>query len=185
VVSRGFSLARAVLGKKANETVAFTYNDNVVSILILSFFRKTSGIYQRMREQKESKNTNSEQPRQQEKVQSQSYSGRVRAIRTGCTVCVEFLDTKEKQAFKIVEAWTMAEDSAKPFRPASYDSKTVTQANPDEATISENSPLAKALFGKHRGDIVKYKVGDQTNEVRVIAFFDNDQWLKKHNGVIE
>lgn len=103
----------------------------------------------------------------------------MRSVKTGNTVCIEFLDTNEKQAFKIVEAWvkTSPDNAMKPYRPTSYDSKTETQANPDEDTISETSPLAKALLGKCRGDSVKYKVGSQVIEVRIIAFFDDDNWL--------
>ncbi|MCR5484465.1 MAG: GreA/GreB family elongation factor [Clostridiales bacterium] len=171
-------IAVALIGKKPNEIVTFTYNGNVIVIQIMSFFKKTTGIYQLMKEQRESQKAIEKQKKQEEKI------ARKRGIKVGNTVCVEFLDTNEKKAFKIVEAWAMVSPDAttKPYRPTSYENRIETEANPDENSISEASPLAKVLIGKGRGDVVRYRVGENTTEVRIIAFFDSDAWLKNQKN---
>lgn len=185
VLSENSPLGIALLGMGTNDIVTFYDYDRVVVIQILSFFLKKEGIYQRMKEQKEAQKMLEQQKKKrkaEEKVQRST--SRIRTIRTGDTVCVEFLDTKEKKAFKIVQAWVEVhgEYAAKPYRPTSYDSKTITDANPDEDTISETSPLARAVIGKKRGDVTSYCVGAARTEVRIIAFFDNDSWLKKQKN---
>lgn len=185
VLSEHSPLGIALLGMGTNDIVTFYDYDRVVVIQILSFFLKKEGIYQRMKEQKEAQKMLEQQKKKrkaEEKVQRST--SRIRTIRTGDTVCVEFLDTKEKKAFKIVQAWVEmhGEYAAKPYRPTSYDSKTITDANPDEYTISETSPLARAVIGKKRGDVTSYCVGAARTEVRIIAFFDNDSWLKKQKN---
>lgn len=185
VLSERSPLGIALLGMGTNDIVTFYDYDRVVVIQILSFFLKKEGIYQRMKEQKEAQKMLEQQKKKrkaEEKVQRST--SRIRTIRTGDTVCVEFLDTKEKKAFKIVQAWVEmhGEYAAKPYRPTSYDSKTITDANPDEDTISETSPLARAVIGKKRGDVTSYCVGAARTEVRIIAFFDNDSWLKKQKN---
>lgn len=185
VLSERSALGIALLGMGTNDIVTFYDYDRVVVIQILSFFLKKEGIYQRMKEQKEAQKMLEQQKkkrRTEEKVQHST--SKVRTIRTGDTVCVEFLDTKEKKAFKIVKAWVEVhgEYAAKPYRPTSYDSKTITDANPDEDTISETSPLARAVIGKKRGDVTSYSVGSSRTEVRIIAFFDNDTWLNKQKN---
>ena len=185
VLSERSPLGIALLGMGTNDIVTFYDYDRVVVIQILSFFLKKEGIYQRMKEQKEAQKMLEQQKKKrkaEEKVQRST--SRIRTIRTGDTVCVEFLDTKEKKAFKIVQAWVEVhgEYAAKPYRPTSYDSKTITDANPDEDTISETSPLARAVIGKKRGDVTSYCVGAARTEVRIIAFFDNDSWLKKQKN---
>lgn len=185
VLSERSPLGIALLGMGTNDIVTFYDYDRVVVIQILSFFLKKEGIYQRMKEQKEAQKMLEQQKKKrkaEEKVQRST--SRIRTIRTGDTVCVEFLDTKEKKAFKIVQAWVEVhgEYAAKPYRPTSYDSKTITDANPDEDTISETSPLARAVIGKKRGDVTSYCVGTSRTEVRIIAFFDNDSWLKKQKN---
>ena len=185
VLSEHSPLGIALLGMGTNDIVTFIDYDRVVVIQILSFFLKKEGIYQRMKEQKEAQKMLEQQKKKrkaEEKVQRST--SRIRTIRTGDTVCVEFLDTKEKKAFKIVQAWVEVhgEYAAKPYRPTSYDSKTITDANPDEDTISETSPLARAVIGKKRGDVTSYCVGASRTEVRIIAFFDNDSWLKKQKN---
>ncbi|MGN0634923.1 MAG: GreA/GreB family elongation factor [Acutalibacteraceae bacterium] len=185
VLSERSPLGIALLGMGTNDIVTFYDYDRVIVIQILSFFLKKEGIYQRMKEQKEAQKMLEQQKKKrkaEEKVQRST--SKIRTIRTGDTVCVEFLDTKEKKAFKIVQAWVEVhgEHAAKPYRPTSYDSKTITDANPDEDTISETSPLARAVIGKKRGDVTSYCVGASRTEVRIIAFFDNDSWLKKQKN---
>lgn len=185
VLSERSLLGIALLGMGTNDIVTFYDYDRVIVIQILSFFLKKEGIYQRMKEQKEAQKMLEQQKKKrkaEEKVQRST--SKIRTIRTGDTVCVEFLDTKEKKAFKIVQAWVEVhgEHAAKPYRPTSYDSKTITDANPDEDTISETSPLARAVIGKKRGDVTSYCVGASRTEVRIIAFFDNDSWLKKQKN---
>lgn len=185
VLSEHSPLGIALLGMGTNDIVTFYDYDRVVVIQILSFFLKKEGIYQRMKEQKEAQKMMDQQnKRRKAEEKAQHSASKIRTIRTGDTVCVEFLDTKEKKAFKIVEAWVEVhgEYAAKPYRPTSYDSKTITDANPDEDTISETSPLARAVIGKKRGDITYYYVGSSRTEVRIIAFFDNDTWLKRQKN---
>lgn len=185
VLSERSPLGIALLGMGTNDIVTFYDYDRVVVIQILSFFLKKEGIYQRMKEQKEAQKMLEQQKKKRKAAEKvQQSTSRIRTIRTGDTVCVEFLDTKEKKAFKIVQAWVEVhgEYAAKPYRPTSYDSKTITDANPDEDTISETSPLARAVIGKKRGDVTSYCVGAARTEVRIIAFFDNDSWLKKQKN---
>ena len=188
VVSESSPIGIALIGMGTNDIVTFFDRDHVIVIQVLSFFLKKEGIYQRMKEQKNAEKILEQQKKkrkQEEKIQR--TGSKVRTIRTGDTVCIEFMDTKEKKAFKIVEAWieTHGEHAAKPYRPTSYDSKTITQANPDEDTISETSPLARALIGKKRGDISSFTVGNKKTQVRVIAFFNNDAWLMKQKKLSE
>ncbi len=186
VIDERSALGIAVLGMGTNDIVTFYDREHVIVIQILSFFQKKEGIYQRMKEQKDAEKMLEHQKKKrkaEEKVQQRTVS-RVRTIRTGDTVCVEFLDTKEKKAFKIVQAWIEVHggSAAKPYRPMSYDSKTITDANPDEDTISETSPLARAVIGKKRGDIGSFTINGRKTQVRVIAFFDNDAWLQKQKN---
>lgn len=185
VIDEQSPLGIALIGMGTNDIVTFYDRDHVIVIQILSFFLKKEGMYQRMKEQKDAEKILEHQKKKrkaEEKIQ-RSVS-RVRTIRTGDTVCVEFLDTKEKKAFKIVQAWIELHggSAAKPYRPMSYDSKTITDANPDEDTISETSPLARAVIGRKRGDICSYTVSGHKTQVRVIAFFDNDAWLQKQKN---
>lgn len=175
-------LGIALIGMGTNDIVTFFDSDRVIVIQILSFFLKKEGIYQRMKEQKDAQRMLEHQKKKrkaEEKVQR--TASKVRTIRTGDTVCLEFLDTKEKKAFKIVQAWVEVHggSAAKPYRPMSYDSKTITDADPDEDTISETSPLARAVIGKKRGDIATFTVGTLKTQVRIIAFFNNDAWLEQ------
>ena len=182
IISEKSSFGLAVLGMGTNDIVTFYHNDAVVVIQVLSFFLKKEGIYQRMKEQKDAQKMLEQQKKKRKAKEKQIKAmPRARTIQTGCTVCVEFLDTNEKKAFKIVEARVevRGEHAAKPYRPTSYDSKTITDANPDEDTISETSPLARAVIGKKRGDIASYTVGSHKTQVRVIAFFESDLWLQK------
>ena len=168
------------------ENGLFMYEDDKeITIQVLSFFLKKTGIYQKMKEQKSTAKTTVQQKKDAKPSEEPRVEVvRARTIKTGDTVCVEFLDTKEKKAFKIVPAIVevRGEFAAKPYRPTSYDSKTITDANPDEDTISETSPLGISLIGKKRGDITSYKVGSTKTEVRIIAFFDNDIWLKNRKN---
>ena len=182
VISETSPFGLAVMGMGTNDIVTFYHNDAVIVIQILSFFLKKEGIYQRMKEQKDAQKMLEQQKKRRKAKEKQIQSmPRARTIQTGCTVCVEFLDTNEKKAFKIVEARVevRGEFAAKPYRPTSYDSKTITSANPDEDTISETSPLARAVIGKKRGDIASYTVGSHKTQVRIIAFFETDTWLQK------
>ena len=187
-ISERSALGLAVLGMGTNDIVTFYDSDRVIVIQILSFFLKKEGIYQRMKEQKEAQKMLDHQKKKRKAEQKQQQNAsKIRTIRTGDTVCVEFMDTKEKKAFKIVQAWVEVhgEYAAKPYRPTSYDSKTITDANPDEDTISETSPLARAVIGKKRGDVTAFTVGSTRTQVRIIAFFDNDLWLKKQKSAAE
>ena len=186
VIDEQSPLGLAVIGMGTNDIVTFYDREHVIVIQILSFFLKKEGMYQRMKEQKDAEKMLEHQKKKrkaEEKVQQRTVS-RVRTIRTGDTVCVEFLDTKEKKAFKIVQAWIEVHggSAAKPYRPMSYDSKTITDANPDEDTISETSPLARAVIGKKRGDIGSFTINGHKTQVRVIAFFDNDAWLQRQKN---
>lgn len=175
-------LGLALLGMGTNDIVTFYDTDRVIVLQILSFFLKKEGIYQRMKEQKNAQKMLEHQKKKRKvEEKAQQHASKVRTIRTGDTVCIEFLDTKEKKAFKIVQAWVEVHGgtAAKPYRPMSYDSKTITDANPDEDTISETSPLARAVIGKKRGDIATFSVGSHKTQVRVIAFFNNDAWLQQ------
>ena len=183
IVSERSAFGIAVMGMGTNDIVTYYHGDGVIVIQILSFFLKKEGIYQRMKEQKDAQKMLDQQKKKRKAKERQMSAVPVaRAIRTGNTVCIEFLDTHEKKAFKIVEARVEVhgEYAAKPYRPTSYDSKTITDADPDEDTISETSPLARALMGKKRGDIASYTVGSHKTQMRVIAFFDNDRWLQMH-----
>ena len=185
VVSEKSPIGRALIGMGTNDIVTFFDNDDVIVIQVLSFFLKKTGFYQKMKEQKVAEKTVEQMKKKQKQAEKTKAAAVVaRTIKTGDTVCVEFLDTKEKKAFKILPARVevKGEFAAKPYRPTSYDSKTITDANPDEDTISETSPLAKSLIGKKRGDITSYKVGASKTEVRVIAFFDNDKWLENRKN---
>ncbi len=178
-------LGRALVGMGTNDIVTFYDNDEVIVIQVLSFFLKKTGLYQKMKEQKTAEKAIERQKANQRTAEKKAEKiQRIRTIKTGDTVCVEFLDTKEKKAFKIVPAIVevKGEFAAKPYRPTSYDSKTITEANPDEDTISETSPLAKSVLGKKRGDIASFKVGNAKTDVRIIAFFDNDAWLNKRKS---
>ncbi|MBQ7541141.1 MAG: GreA/GreB family elongation factor [Clostridia bacterium] len=186
IVSEKSPLGIALLGMGTNDIVTFYDADRVIVIQILSFFLKKEGMYQRMKEQKDAQKMLEHQKKKrktEEKVQK--TASKIRTIRTGDTVCIEFLDTKEKKAFKIVQAWVEVHGgfAAKPYRPMSYDSKTITDANPDEDTISETSPLARAVIGKKRGDIAAFTVGSHKTQVRIIAFFNNDAWLQKQKNL--
>lgn len=186
VISEESPMGRALIGMGTNDIVTFYDNDNVIVIQVLSFFLKKTGLYQKMKEQKNAEKTVEQQKKKQrlaEKARAEAV--RTRTIKTGDTVCIEFLDTKEKKAFKIVPAIVevRGEFAAKPYRPTSYDSKTITDANPDEDTISETSPLGRSVLGKKRGDITSYKVGTTKTDVRIIAFFDNDKWLNNRKNV--
>lgn len=183
VISNDSPLAKELLGEKSGSVITFYYKDKIFVVKVLSFFKKTTGVYQQMREQKEAQKALDEQRKKNEKL-AKSSKRRVRSIKTGNTVCVEFLDTNEKKAFKIVEAWLLVTPDAavKPYRPTTYDSKTMTDADPDNDTISETSPLARALIGRTRGEIVKYNVADKTISVRIIAFFEDDTWLKNQKN---
>ena len=182
VIDEHSALGIAILGMGTNDIVTFYDHDHVIVIQILSFFLKKEGMYQRMKEQKDAEKMLEHQKKKRKAEEKVQHSvSRVRTIRTGDTVCVEFLDTHEKKAFKIVQAWIELHggSAAKPYRPQSYDSKTITDANPDEDTISETSPLARAVIGKKRGDVGTYTVNGNKTQVRIIAFFDNDAWLQK------
>lgn len=181
VVSEQSPIGLALVGMGTNDIVTFFDHEHVIVIQVLSFFLKKEGIYQRMKEQKDAQKMLEQQKKKRKIEEKQRSSSRIRTIHTGDTVCVEFLDTKEKKAFKIVEAWieTHGEHATKPYRPTSYDSRTITQANPDEDTISETSPLARAVIGKKRGDISTFTVGNKKTQVRIIAFFTDDAWLMK------
>lgn len=188
VVSEKSPFGMAVMGMGTNDIVTFFQNDGVIVIQILSFFLKKEGIYQRMKEQKDAqKMIDQQKKRRKAKERQMRAEPKVRTIRTGDTVCIEFLDTHEKQAFKIVEARVEVhgEFAAKPYRPTSYDSKTITDANPDEDTISEMSPLARAVIGKKRGDLATFTVGNHKTQVRIIAFFENDRWLQMQKRAAE
>lgn len=180
VIPNDSLLAKALIGEKSGNIVTFRHKERVFVVQVLSFFRKTAGIYQQLREKKDAQKLLDEQRKKDEKAVK--IQKKARSIKTGNTVCVEFLDTNEKKAFKIVDAWLLVapDEVVKPYRPTSYDSKTITEADPDDDTISETSPLAMALLGHTRGETVKYKVADKTIEVRIIAFFDDDTWLKNH-----
>ena len=185
IISETSPFGLAVMGMGTNDIVTFYHNDAVIVIQILSFFLKKEGIYQRMKEQKDAQKMLDQQKKRRKAQEKQMRTmPRARTIQTGCTVCVEFLDTNEKKAFKIVEARVevRGEHAAKPYRPTSYDSKTITTANPDEDTISETSPLARAVIGKKRGDIASYTVGSHKTQVRVIAFFESDIWLQRQKA---
>ena len=186
VISEESPMGRALIGMGTNDIVTFYDNDNVIVIQVLSFFLKKTGLYQKLKEQKNAEKTVEQQKKKQKLAEkARAEAVRTRTIKTGDTVCVEFLDTKEKKAFKIVPAIVevRGEFAAKPYRPTSYDSKTITDANPDEDTISETSPLARSVLGKKRGDITSYKVGTTKTDVRIIAFFDNDKWLNNRKNV--
>ena len=185
ILSEASPLGRALIGMGTNDIVTFYDSDEVIVIQVLSFFLKKTGLYQKMKEQKTAEKAIEQQKAKQKAAEKKLEKvQRVRTIKTGDTVCVEFLDTKEKKAFKIVPAIVevKGEFAAKPYRPTSYDSKTITEANPDEDTISETAPLAKSVLGKKRGDIASYKVGNAKTDVRIIAFFDNDTWLNKRKN---
>lgn len=186
VISEESPMGRALIGMGTNDIVTFYDNDNVIVIQVLSFFLKKTGLYQKLKEQKNAEKTVEQQKKKQKLAEkARAEAVRTRTIKTGDTVCVEFLDTKEKKAFKIVPAIVevRGEFAAKPYRPTSYDSKTITDANPDEDTISETSPLARSVLGKKRGDITSYKVGTTKTDVRIIAFFDNDKWLNNRKNL--
>ena len=185
VLSEDSIMGSTLIGMGTNDIVTFYEDDKEITVQILSFFLKKAGIYQKMKEQKTSTKTSAHQKKNTKLSEvSRAEVVRARTIKTGDTVCVEFLDTKEKKAFKIVPAIVevRGEFAAKPYRPTSYDSKTITDANPDEDTISETSPLGISLLGKKRGDITSYRVGETKTEVRIIAFFDNDIWLKNRKN---
>ena len=185
VLSEESAMGSVLIGLGTNDVVTFYEDDKEITIQVLSFFLKKTGIYQKMKEQKSTAKTTVQQKKDAKPSEEPRVEVvRARTIKTGDTVCVEFLDTKEKKAFKIVPAIVevRGEFAAKPYRPTSYDSKTITDANPDEDTISETSPLGISLIGKKRGDITSYKVGSTKTEVRIIAFFDNDIWLKNRKN---
>ncbi len=117
IISNESPLAQLLLGERANSIITATENGETYVIQVLSFFKKTIGIYQKLKEQVEAQKLLNEQRKEEERLALIARK-KMRSVKTGNTVCIEFLDTNEKQAFKIVEAWvkTSPDNAMKPYR---------------------------------------------------------------------
>lgn len=90
-------------------------------------------------------------------------------VRVGCTVKVQALPYGRIMILKLISSQSETQYSTMGYKTKNYSTVIHTSDADGVSTISDISPLGKAILNKRAGDIVMFKVNNEVKRYGILA----------------